>query len=115
MSDKKKANYVTFRISDQEYEPFKEVIAELGLSKSEFFRLLVTDKLDPDKHSKKHDADYGRLLFLFNKTSNNVNQIAKKLNTLFKSGDIRETELRKWLLVLSRISKNLSEGLDHAK
>lgn len=115
MSKETKDNRISFRLTDSEYEPFKVIMDELGLKKSEFFRLLITENLDPDKHSKKNDADYARLLFLFNKTSNNVNQIAKKLNTLFKSGDIREAELRKWLLVLSRISKNLSEGLDHVK
>lgn len=110
-----KDNRISFRLTDSEYEPFRVIMDELGLKKSDFFRLLVTDNLDPEKHNKKNKSDYGRLLFLFNKTSNNLNQVAKKLNTLFKSGEIKESDLKKWFFVLNKISKNLSEGLDHVK
>lgn len=115
MSKETRDNRVSFRLTDSEYEPFKAIMDELGLKKSDFFRLLITDKLDPEKHSKKNETDYTRLLFLFNKTSNNVNQIAKRLNTLFKSGDIKESDLKKWLIVLSRINQNLLAGLENAK
>lgn len=115
MSEKNKSVRISFRLTDSEYEPFKQVIEELGITKSEFFRLLITDRLDPEKHNKKSQSDYNRLLFLFNKTSNNINQIAKNLNILFKRGDITEREFKKWLSILSVVSSNLLSGLDNAK
>ncbi|HGJ5882485.1 plasmid mobilization protein [Arsenophonus sp.] len=107
--------HITFRLTESEYAPFKEVIDTLGLSKSEFFRLLLTKQLDPDIHNKINSEKYDRLLFYFNKTSNNINQIATRINTAYQDGMITEQRLIRWLTVLNTISDNLLSGIEHDK
>ena len=106
-------NHVTLRLTYAEYEPFKQAMEALGQSKSEFFRLQLTAKLNPEIHNKKRDRQYIELIRLFNKTSNNMNQIAKQFNTLAKSGTITEHQALLCLNALNRISDNLLNGLDH--
>ncbi|MFV9989308.1 MAG: plasmid mobilization relaxosome protein MobC [Coxiella endosymbiont of Dermacentor nuttalli] len=91
------------------------MIDTLGLSKSEFFRLLLTEQLDPDIHNKTNSEKYDRLLFYFNKTSNNINQIARQINTVHKDGMITEQLLIRGLTVLNTISENLLCGIEHDK
>lgn len=114
MTDKKRNNHITFRLSDSEYQPLKEIMEGLGLTRSDFFRLLVTSQLDETILERKNKSDYNRLLFLYNKTSNNINQIAKNLNILFLSGDITEDNLKRWLNVLNKVSNNMQAGIDYA-
>lgn len=107
--------HITFRLTESEYAPFKEVIDTLGLSKSEFFRLLLTKQLDPDIHNKINSEKYDRLLFYFNKTSNNINQIARQINAAYKGGMITDQRLIRWLTVLNTISDNFLSGIEYDK
>lgn len=111
---KNKSNHVTFRLTDEEYVPFKNAIDALGVSRSEFFRLLCINQLDPDIHNKTNSEKYDRLLFLFNKASNNINQLAKQVNTAQKDGLLTEKKLTDWYRKLSIITDNLLAGINRA-
>ncbi|QBY45619.1 hypothetical protein QE197_20035 (plasmid) [Arsenophonus nasoniae] len=76
---------------------------------------MLTKQLDPDIHNKINSEKYDRLLFYFNKTSNNINQIAKQINTAYQDGMITEQRLIRWLTTLNTISDNLLSGIEHDK
>jgi len=80
-SDKEnKEVVVTFRLSESEFAPFKKQIEESGLSKSRVMREVVIAKADKVVMPKTQSEDSKRLVFLANKASNNINQLAKKLH-----------------------------------
>ncbi|RMT27412.1 Relaxosome component, partial [Pseudomonas savastanoi] len=47
--------------------------------------------------------DYHRLLFFYNKTSNNINQLAHKVNSAHRNGIISEKTYTLWLNKLTAI------------
>lgn len=106
---------VGLRFTEEEFEPFKKAIEALGLTKSEFFRLLCINQLDPNIHSKVNSDKHDRILFLVNKTSNNINQIAKQINIAFKENTITEKQLIDWYRKLSIITDNLMMGIERVK
>ncbi|MBC3997507.1 plasmid mobilization relaxosome protein MobC [Morganella morganii] len=108
-------NMVSFRLTDGEYEPFKKIIDKMEVSRSEFFRMMVLGQTDaiPELKTKK-PPEYDRLLFLFNKASNNINQLAKQVNTAHKDGLLTEKKLADWYRKLSIITDNLLAGINRA-
>ncbi|EIH1129191.1 relaxosome component domain protein, partial [Escherichia coli] len=46
-SAENKSIMIGFRLTNEEYSKFASVIEETGVSKSEFFRLVITGKFDP--------------------------------------------------------------------
>ncbi|CQQ96259.1 Uncharacterised protein [Yersinia enterocolitica] len=109
-------NMVSFRLTDKEYAPFKEIIETMNVSKSEFFRMMILGQVDaiPQLETRK-PPEYDRILFLVNKTSNNVNQIAKQINIAFKENTITEKQLVEWYRKLSIVTDNLMMGIDRVK
>lgn len=115
MSEKKnKSHAYSFRLTDEEAAIFEEKIAASNMSKSEFFREVfinsnvnLTVKAAPSK-------DYQRLLFLTNKASNNLNQLAHRVNTHHLNGKVSDRLYRKYLNTLISIRDILLAGVDNA-
>lgn len=115
MSEKKKKTHAySFRLTDEEAAIFEEKIAASNMSKSEFFREVfinsnvnLTVKAAPSK-------DYQRLLFFTNKASNNLNQLAHKVNVHHLNGKVSERLYRKYLNTLISIRDILLAGVDNA-
>lgn len=115
MADKKnKSKMYSFRLTDEEAAIFEEKIAASQMSKSEFFREVfinsnvnLTVKSAPSK-------DYQRLLFLVNKSSNNLNQLAHKVNSHHMQGRVTDKLYRKYLNCLINIRDLLLAGVDDA-
>lgn len=106
---------ITFRISVEEFEPYKKAIDTLNIKKSEFFRAIITDSFDPKIHDKKSKKDAEKLLFYYNKTSNNINQIAKKINKADLEGKLNDVFLMKMLNSIELISESLLNGIEEFK
>lgn len=91
MADKKnKDKVVAFRLSNEDFAQFEEKLASSNMKKSEFFREVflkanvnITVKAAPSK-------DLERLTFIFNKSSNNLNQIAHQINAAHLEGRVSE-------------------------
>lgn len=91
MTEKKnKDKVVAFRLSQSDFAQFEEKLASSNMKKSEFFRevflnanINITVKGAPSK-------DLQHLTYLFNKSSNNLNQIAHRVNSAYMSGLISE-------------------------
>lgn len=88
---------VSFRLMRDEFSLFEEQIKVSRLSRSAFFRKLTLSKSDSVHIEVK---DTSKLLYLFNKSSNNINQLALKINSAHKNGIISE---RKYTLLLNAL------------
>ncbi len=89
---------IAFKLNEKQLEPFKEGLA-IAKSPSIYFKeFLVAQSHEKaiDKIVKSTD-EYARYNFLLYKVSNNINQIAKVLNTLSKSNFTDKPALNKAL------------------
>ncbi|EAW9501218.1 molybdopterin-guanine dinucleotide biosynthesis protein MobC [Salmonella enterica] len=115
MSEKsKKDRVVAFRLSQSEFTKFEEKLVVSEMSKSEFFREVflnsnvnITVKGAPSKELKN-------LVFIYNKASNNINQIAYKLNLAHQMGRISDSLYIRILNRLVDIRELLLSGVNNA-
>lgn len=93
-----KGKIFSFRITDEDAIEYDRICSLQSLSRSELLQQIITKnakgeavKIIPKKtkiiECKK---DHEKLLYFFNKTSNNINQLAKKINTAFAKKIINE-------------------------
>ncbi|WP_087019247.1 plasmid mobilization protein [Thaumasiovibrio subtropicus] len=85
-----KSHVISFRLSDEEFKPYKEALDSTGLSKSEFFRSVFLKGQYHFEVRENPPMEYDKLLFIFNKSSNNLNQISRKINQSHRSGIVSE-------------------------
>lgn len=102
---------ISFRLTDSEFKPYKDVLDRTSLTKTEFFRGVFLDKKYTFNVNEKRPVEYDRLVFLFNKTSNNINQIAHKLNGAYKGGVVSEKVYVESLNNLISIERLLKGGI----
>jgi hypothetical protein len=102
----------TFRLSEEEYKPYEKIVARSGLKRSEVLREVVVSKSAKTVLPKKQSVDSKRLVFLANKASNNINQIARKLNIDEKKGIVNEVTYKKILNNLINIERSLMSAID---
>ncbi|EFX4911488.1 plasmid mobilization relaxosome protein MobC [Shigella flexneri] len=104
---------ISLRLTDEEYQSFHEYFTSLEVSRSEFFRMVILNRLDDIPTLKqKRPVEYRELLRLFNKSSNNINQIAKKINTEYRNGFISESTYLRYLNVLVNIRDAFVSGIN---
>lgn len=89
----KKDEVISFRLPSEKYEEYKPLIDKSNSTKSSFFRNLVMNNNCTIVLKEKQPKDYRKLLFITNKASNNLNQIAKILNTHAKLGILDGSKL----------------------
>ncbi|MHB9331397.1 DUF6290 family protein [Phytobacter ursingii] len=99
---------ISVRLTEEEYEPFKKILESTEISKSEFFRLVLLNRLSDLPTKPKVTTDYKKCLFYFSKTSNNINQIAKRINTDANKGKVTDATYRRVMNTLISISNLLS-------
>jgi hypothetical protein len=90
MSKENKSITVTFRLSGSEYEPYKKLLEATEIKRSALFRQIFIAKGDVLKLDTAVPKDQTRLLFIANKASNNINQLARHVNVAHKSGMVNE-------------------------
>lgn len=109
----------SFRLNDEDNTKMDRNVAKSGRSASELFRLLfveneivITPSLRPTapKPPKPQSAHDAKLLFLLAQLSNNVNQIAHRLNADHKAGIVKPgtyESIQSELLILAEKAKAL--------
>ncbi|NWO07622.1 MAG: plasmid mobilization relaxosome protein MobC [Alteromonadaceae bacterium] len=102
-----KSEIISFRLTQDEYGPYRRIIEESGTSRAEFFRkvfleLSPTVTITAKKHAKKESP---KVLFYANKTSNNINQIARQLNLAAKTGELDRRMLNRAVIALESIER----------
>jgi hypothetical protein len=102
---------ISLRITPDEFSPFAKQIEESKLSRSAFFRKVVLDKSSFINIEVK---DTRKLLYLFNKSSNNINQLALKVNVAHKNGKISDRKYSLFLNALLNIESLMKKAVEDA-
>jgi len=103
----------SFRLSEPDADALTEKVSAAGLSMSEFVReyvLLNKTSVIARRHAS---SDRNRLLYLFAKAGNNLNQLTKQVNVAHKSGDVSEETYRGILRELQHLSRYLKGCLNY--
>jgi len=103
---------IAFRLSEADRAAYLEKVARSGLTQSEFFRQAVLTNRTQVIARPVSSADRRRLLYIFNKTSNNLNQIAYRANSEHVRGQLSEATYEELLTQLQMISRYLKCSLD---
>lgn len=114
MQVKNKDVVISFRLKQDEFEPFKLLLEKSDKTKSEFFRDIFLSK-QKDINITLNElkpVDYFNILRVVNKSGNNLNQLAKSLNIAHKSNIISERIYLKAINSLISINNNLKRLLD---
>jgi hypothetical protein len=103
---------ITFRLSASEFNPYKKIMKSSNLKISELMREVFIAKSDKVVLPKKQSEDSKRLLFLANKASNNINQLAKKINNDHKKGVLNDKKYTSLLNNLINIERSFYYAID---
>ncbi|PUA41474.1 molybdopterin-guanine dinucleotide biosynthesis protein MobC [Pseudomonas protegens] len=115
MAEPKKRNRVlSFRLSDEEFAAFDEKLKASRMSKSEFFREVFINAKVSFNVKAAPPKEYGRLLFLYNKSSNNINQLTHSVHRAYRRGIVSERLYVKLLNSLVNIEALLLAGVNDA-
>lgn len=115
MSALKKDIRITIRFSQDEISEIEKIVQDTGWTQSETLRKLIFDNANNYKEKTPNERmKIDKLLFYFNKTSNNLNQIAKILNTAHIDGKLTDKRLMTAINELIKINDNFHYGLAYA-
>jgi hypothetical protein len=111
---KKKSCVVAARLSLEEKAELEAKLKNTGVSISKYFRKILLDS-NATFEAPKSNKDHERLLFFYNKSSNNLNQVAHRFNSAYRSsGIISESLYIKALNELIQIRELMQAGIAHA-
>lgn len=112
MSVKKtKDRVLTCRVSHEDFEKLEQMIADAGMSKSEYFRdVVINQKAEINVIVK----DMQSLIFYYAKASNNLNQIAHKANSAHFDNRISDSLYGRVLNALIDVRNILLRGVEDA-
>lgn len=104
-----KSKVISFRLTEEQYKPYGELLKKSDKKASEFFRELFLSK---EKNiniifNESKPIDYYNILRVVNKSGNNINQLAKQFNSANKSGIISNDLFKKGINLLININNNL--------
>lgn len=102
-----------FRLSASEADVLRSKIAKSNMQSAEFLRDCVLTNRTTVIARPLATLEKTRMQFLFNKTSNNMNQIAHVLNSANVSGKLSDAHYQETLLSLANIAKYLKSALNH--
>jgi hypothetical protein len=104
---------VSFRLNKKDYAFYKNKVADSGLSPSEFFRTAVLTN-QTQIISKKYTPEKKQMIYLLSKTSNNINQLAYRINADHAVGRISDQSYVDLLRALEGIFNSLKAVVKHA-
>lgn len=110
---KKLSKRLNFRIDEETFNTFEKKVDASGLTKSEFFRdMVLTNRTQVIERKKKTDNTQ-RALYLINKSSNNINQLAKAANIANIKGNVSDNFYINLLESLETHNQLLRSLLNH--
>lgn len=104
---------LNFRIDTESFAAFEEKVKASGMNKSEFFRELVLTNKTQVIERKKTTDNTKYALYLLNKSSNNINQLARAAHIANQKGDISDNIYLSFLESLENHNNLLQAMLDH--
>lgn len=81
---------VSFRLTEADYAAYLGKVETSGMKPADFFRDCVLTNRTQIIAKPKVSTDKARLLYLFNKASNNINQLAYRANSDHAAGAVGE-------------------------
>ena len=107
--------HVQAKLTPTEYEPFKKIIGIMGLKKATLFRKVILSNKNNVvclSQSAEEEESRKRMLFLANKTSNNINQLAKKLHQAYRGEVVSERNYLRIMNDLVGVRSAFEKGID---
>jgi len=104
---------LSFRLSPTDREAYLAKVSESGLSQTDLFRQAVLTNRTQIVARPKASEDRKRLLHIYAKTSNNINQIAHRANSDNVQGKLSEATYEELLYQLQTIARYLKTTLNH--
>lgn len=102
------------RLPETAYKLLHKRAGEAGISSRAWLtEVLLADKVKIVAKQKPH-PDLSGLVFQVNKAGNNLNQIAKRINELMKTGQIDFAHAKIYLDNLLAIEAELKKAVEHA-
>ena len=102
---------VSFRLTESDHRAYQEKVEASGLKPSSFFRDCVLTNKTQIIARPKSSLEKARLLYLFNKASNNINQLAHRANSEHKGGGLSESTYLAVLDELGELSRDMKDIL----
>ena len=106
---------VSFRLTAADHAAYAAKVKASGLKPSTFFRDAVLSNKTQIVARAKASPDRARLIYLFNKTSNNINQLAHRANADHLEGIISEHTYASILDGLRSLSLSMKAALSNAE
>lgn len=110
----KKTRVLHFRVTEADFAEFDLKLKQTGMSASEFFRDVFLKSKVTFNVKQVKPVDYHKLIFIYNKAGNNINQLAHKVNGDHRRGLISESIHLKWLNKLASVESLLQAGISNA-
>ena len=115
-SDDVKLNHtVAFRLTDADFLNYKRKFSRSGLSQSEFFREHVLTNTTQVTARPTASADTKRAVFLLQKASNNINQLAHRANAEYLARELSEGTFRAIVGQLVQLNQFMLEQTNGTK
>ena len=121
MTSKKKAaakekltHPVSFRLTAADHATYLEKVEASGMKSSEFFRDCVLGNKTQVIARPKSSAEKDRIIYLFNKASNNMNQLAHKANAAHLAGSVSEDTYKGILAELQTLAHFMKATIKNA-
>ncbi|KGV73979.1 plasmid mobilization protein [Burkholderia pseudomallei] len=102
-----------FRLSEADWQAYRDRVRDSGLTPSEFFRKCVLTNRTQIIARAPASGDRKQLLYAVNKVGNNLNQLAHAVNTAHLAGRVSEVTYLSVLDHLQWFQQYLKGLLDH--
>ncbi len=104
--------YVGFRLPNNEHEKFTAKANKANMELTEFLREAILKNKTIIVKKEKRSIDKQKLIFLYKKSSNNLNQIAKQIHISNKAGIITKNEMKSAIKYIESITELLEKGIN---
>lgn len=112
-ASEKLTKVASFRLTDADYAAYQTKFVASGLNQSEFFRRYVLTNETEVIAKPGPTVDKKRLIYLFGKAGNNINQLAHRLNSDHLAGTVGERTYIAILEALQDIERHMSRVIKH--
>lgn len=102
---------VSFRLAKPDHAAFVAKVQASGMKESAFLRECVLGNKTQVVAKARPNVDTGRLLYLANKVSNNVNQLAHRINSDHLVGKLNEAAYERLLFELESVTQYMKATL----
>jgi len=101
----------SFRLSEGDHAAYRAKVVASGLTKSEFFREHVLTNTTQIIAAKRASLEAKKMLYLFSTVSNNINQLAHRINADHQTGKNSESTYSNLLDSLDAINTHFRRVL----